>query len=507
MIDADKRKAIHLLHSEGMSLGAISRQLRVSIGAVRDIVRSGGQAKVIARSDRRDVSEELLKRLFSECEGYVQRVHERLKEENKIEIGYSTLTRLCRQHGLVESVTQRRDAQVPDEPGREMQHDTSPYKLPINRQVMNVVGSSLYLRYSKRRFVKFYPSFDRFRMKCFFHEGLGHLKYSARDCIIDNTNLAVLRGTGKRAVMVPEMIAFAEQYGFTWFANEIKHSDRKGGIESGFWFIETNFFPGRTFSSLEDLNRQAFEWATERIPLRPHKKTRLIPAELFELEKPYLKKIPAYVSPPVISHDRGTDQYGYAALDGNFFWVLGEGRGEVKLLEFADKVRIYQNREMLVEYELPPWGVKNKRIKPEGIPDIKPQNRKHPTEAEERRLTAMGTEMAGYLEVIKKLPLSIIKRNQFIRQLYRLSQKLAPEVFVKVINRAQHYGVTDMETLERMAVYLLRDGPYDSVAAEPEITIDTDAHPELDVSDLPDLSQYDDQPEIEDDDNGQGSGE
>lgn len=319
MIDADKRKAIHLLNSEGMSLGAISRQLRVSLGTVRAIVKSGGMPKVIARCDRKVVSEELLKKIFSECQGYVQRVHERLREENKIEIGYSTLTRLCRSHGLVESVPQRRDAQVPDEPGVEMQHDTSPYKLPINGQVTNVVGSSLYLRYCKRRFVKFYPSFNRFRMKCFFHEALDHFGYSARDCIIDNTNLAVLRGSGKRAVMVPEMIRFAEQYGFTWYAHEIKHSDRKGGIESGFWFIETNFFPGRTFSTFEDLNAQAFEWATKRIPLRPHKKTRLIPAELFELEKPYLKKIPPYVSPPVIEHERGTDQYGYALCGGNFF--------------------------------------------------------------------------------------------------------------------------------------------------------------------------------------------
>ncbi len=507
MIDPDKRKAIHLLKSEGVSLGAISRQLRVSMGTVRDIVKSGGSPKVIARSDRKVVSEELLKKLFSECQGYVQRVHERLKEENKIEIGYSTLTRLCRSQGLVETTPQRRDAQIPDEPGLEMQHDTSPYKLPLNGQETNVIGSSLYLRYCKRRFVKFYPSFNRFKMKSFFHEALDHFGYSARDCIIDNTNLAVLRGSGKRAVMVPEMVAFADQYGFTWFAHEIKHSDRKGGIESGFWFIETNFFPGRTFSTLEDLNAQAFEWATKRIPLRPHKKTRLIPAELFEFEKPYLKKIPAYVSPPVIEHDRGTDQYGYASFDGNFFWVPGEGRGEVKVLEFADKIRIVQNREMLIEYKRPPWGVKGKPIKPENIPQLRPRNQKQPTVAEERRLTALGPESAGYLEVIKLMPLSIVKRNQFIRQLHRLSQKLAPEVFIKVLARAQHYGVTDMETLERMAVYLLRDGPYDAVDFELDSPPSADAHPELDVSEPPDFSKYDERLAEGANDNGQGSGE
>ena len=42
------------------------------------------------------------------------------------------------------------------------------------------------------------------------------------------------------------------------------------------WFVETNFFPGRTFSSIEDLNQQALQWATERIPLRAHAKSTLL---------------------------------------------------------------------------------------------------------------------------------------------------------------------------------------------------------------------------------------
>jgi transposase len=504
MIDADKRKAIFLLHSEGMNFAEISRQLRVSIGTVRNIVRSQGIAKKIVRSDRKEVSTEVLARLFSECDGYVQRVHERLKEENGIEIGYSTLTRLVKAHGLGEPTNQnRRDSMVPDEPGAEMQQDTSPYKLKIGGVAMHVVGSSLYLRYCKKRYIKFYPSFKRFQMKCFFHEALAHFEFCASICIIDNTNLAVLRGTGKNAVMVPEMIMFAEKYGFTWAAHEVNHSDRKAGVERSFWYIETNFFPGRNFSSLEDLNLQAFEWSTQRIPLKPHKKTKLIPAQLFELEKAYLKKIPAYVSPPVLEHDRDTDQHGYASLNGNFYWVPGEGRGHVKVLEFADKVRIFQNREMVAEYELPAWGIKNEHFKPKGVPDIRPRNSKQPTVAEERRLTAMGPEALTYLEDIKKLPLSRIKRNQLIRQLFRLSQKLAPEVFLKVVGRALHYAVHDIETLERMAVYLLRDGPYDTVAWEDESAPESDAHPELDVSDLPDLSKYDEQL-VEEEDNGQG---
>ena len=57
--------------------------------------------------------------------------------------------------------------------------------------------------------------FNRFAMKCFLHEALMFWGYAAKQCIIDNTNLARLRGSGKQAVIVPEMASFAERYGFT----------------------------------------------------------------------------------------------------------------------------------------------------------------------------------------------------------------------------------------------------------------------------------------------------
>jgi len=103
---------------------------------------------------------------------------------------------------------------VPDEPGAEMQHDTTVYQVKLAGQRTRLIASLLYLRYSKRRYLKFYRTFNRFKMKCFFHEALMFWGYAAGRCIIDNTNLARLRGTGKNAVIVPEMEAFAKQYGF-----------------------------------------------------------------------------------------------------------------------------------------------------------------------------------------------------------------------------------------------------------------------------------------------------
>jgi len=105
---------------------------------------------------------------------------------------------------------------------------------------------------------------------------------AAGQCIIDNTNLACLRGARSRAVIVPEMNAFSRRYGFRFVCHAIMHSNRKAGNERSFRTVETSFLPGRTFDSWEDLNEQARQWATERMEHRPQGKSRLIPAKAFE---------------------------------------------------------------------------------------------------------------------------------------------------------------------------------------------------------------------------------
>ncbi len=88
---------------------------------------------------------------------------------------------------------------------------------------------------TKIRFLKFYRCFNRFAMKCFFHEALMYFRYLVGVCIIDNTNLARLRGTGKNAVMVPEREEFASRYGFRFVCHEVNHSNRKAGNERSFF--------------------------------------------------------------------------------------------------------------------------------------------------------------------------------------------------------------------------------------------------------------------------------
>jgi hypothetical protein len=442
------------------------------------------------------IDAELLERLYRDCNGWAQRVHEKLVEEEGVQVPYSTLTRRLRELGLSKEQPSRCD-RVPDTPGAEMQHDTSTYWIRLGDTPTKLIASLLYLRYSKRRYLQFFRVFNRFRLKCFLHLALMFWRYAAAVCIIDNTNLARLRGTGRNAVIVPEMAAFAKEHGFRFVCHEKGHANRKAGEERSFYTVETNFFPGRHFSSLEDLNQQAFEWATVRMEHRPAAKTGLIPAQAFEQERAALVALPAHLPAPYLHHERKIDQYGYVPFDGNYYWTPSEPGSQsrdVKVLEYSDRLQIYQNRKCVAEYALPDDGVKNQLFSPEGMPKPvrQPKDRRRPTEEEEKRLRAISPTVENYLDFALQFR-SGTERHHFLRELFVWAERLTPALFVPVVERALRYGVTDLGTFERIARLSIRQGgeiPLPGAEVDERFE-EREAYQQGRLTDAPDFSSYD----------------
>jgi hypothetical protein len=472
---------------------------------VRKIVKQQGKVARQERKDKKQIDTELLERLYRECDGWIQRIHEKLNEEEGIQIGYSTLTRMLRELGLSRQQPLRCD-RVPDEPGAEMQHDTTVYRVLLAGLWVTLIASLVYLRYSKRRYLKFYRVFNRFMMKCFLHEALMFWGHSPRRCVIDNTNLARLRGVGSHAVIVPEMEAFSQRYGFQFVCHALDHPNRKAGNERSFWSVETSFLPGRVFASLEDLNAQARQWATERMEHRVLTKARVIPARLFEHERLYLNPLPAHLPAPYQAHQRVTDQYGYVAFGANYYWVPGTRRDDVKVLQYADRLKIFRCHDCVAEYPLPPDGTRHQHYSPAGEPKPQYQPRKRRREArlEEQRLRALGDDVSAYLDFALSAP--GVQRHRFTRELFALSRKLTGDVFRQTARRAHRYRILELATLRRIAWLCLSQE--EDVLPEPEVDEDfrqRPAYQEGYLTQQPDLSAYDqlsepDQEEEDDDD-------
>jgi hypothetical protein len=233
---------------------------------------------------------------------------------------------------------------------------------------------------------------------------------------------------------------------------------------------------------------------------RSQTRARIVPAKAFLKEKAHLAEVPPDLPAPYRAWERTIDQYGYVAFERNYYWVPGEGRGEAKVLEYADRLDIYRGRELLCPYPLPADGVRDQRFSPEGTtaPRHGPRNCKRPTAEEETRLRSLAPVVGAYLD--RMLAPRGIQRHQYVRRLFALSRRMSTGLFVRSIERAHRYGVRDLEALERIAHLQMTADEVPVLPVEfDESYRDREAYREGELADRPDLSIYDDRDQEETD--------
>jgi len=67
-----------------MSLHEIARRFGISRNTIRAIIENKGEMPVSSRRDKTKIDTDLLERLYQQCGGWIQRVHEKLVEEEGI---------------------------------------------------------------------------------------------------------------------------------------------------------------------------------------------------------------------------------------------------------------------------------------------------------------------------------------------------------------------------------------------------------------------------------------
>jgi transposase len=80
-------------------------------------------------------------------------------------------------------------------------------------------------------------------------------------------------------------VAYAAARGFAIHACHPRRANEKGGVERGIRFVRDRFWPGRQFSHLADLNRQAAIWRDTFANNREHHITGKVPQLVFDNEE------------------------------------------------------------------------------------------------------------------------------------------------------------------------------------------------------------------------------
>ena len=447
MLSQSQRTAILELCRKGVSKRQIARALRVSRKTITKVI--GSQSIVppfIIRAEKAEPHRQEIMELYASCQGNLVRVHEELLAAGA-HLSYPALTAFCRRQEIGQP-PKLPAGQYYFEPGEEMQHDTSPHKVKMAGQLRPVQTASAVLCYSRMLFFQFYPTFQRFDCKVFLTEALKYFGGSCGVTMIDNTHVVVLHGTGPDMIPVPEMAAFAERYGFEFRAHTIGDANRSGRVERPFFFIENNFLAGREFADWNDLNQRARVWC-DQVNSTYKKHIRAIPRELFVAERPHLKPLPVWVPEVYRLHHRIVDIEGYVAVQTNRYSVPVEWIGrQVEARECRDRIEIQCGLRQSVCHErvIDSMGKRitlseHRPVRGQGIKRTDPR-------PEEKALGKVVPEIAGYVAALKKTGRKYM--TIALRQLLRMAREYPRDAFLAAVAEAAHYGLYDLERLERM---------------------------------------------------------
>ena len=449
MFDQSTRAAILKLREQGHGTRAIARALGLSRQAVRDVVRSGvEEVPALERAEKGEPYRDLIVELVASCRGNLIRVHEELLAKNAT-LSYPALTAFCRRHGIGYQPP-KPEGRYHFKPGEEMQHDTSPHDVVSGGVTRRVQTASLVYCYSRLIFAQMYPHFTRFECKVFLTDGVQYAGGTAGRCMVDNTSVIRLKGTGADMVPVPEMVTFGERLGTAFAAHEVGDSNRSARVEGPFWDIERNFLCNRQFTDWEHVNRELLLWCEKRnarFSRRLHASRR----ELFATERPHLKPLPLWLPEVYVLHHRIVDAEGYVSVRANRYsvpWTL-IGR-QVEVRETKERIEVYLGPRRVAEHK--------RVIDPLDLRVTVPAHRpprglgvaKKGPPPEEQDLLRLAPEIAAYVAAFKTRQSG--RGTLGLRRLLRLVREYPREPLLAAVRTAEHYGLYDVDRLERLVL-------------------------------------------------------
>ena len=238
-------------------------------------------------------------------------------------------------------------------PGEQAQIDWGHFgHVQIGRARRPLMAFVLVLSYSRQIFLRFY--LDQ-RMANFLR---GHvaafeaLSGVARVLLYDNLRSAVLERRGTAIRFHPTLLDLSAHYRFEPRPVAPARGNEKGRVERAIRYIRSNFFAGRTWTDLDDLNAQADAWCRGTSAQRPcpEDSTRTV-AEVFVEEQAHLIALP---DNPYPTEERRVVHVGktpYVRFDGNDYSVPHtQVRRSLTIAASLDTIRVLDGATVVAQH-------------------------------------------------------------------------------------------------------------------------------------------------------------
>ena len=204
---------------------------------------------------------------------------------------------------------------------------------------------------SRMKYVEFTKRCDLFSLQRCILNACEYFGGVADVILTDNMKTVILGRESGKPVWHPGFLDFANDIGFVPKVCKVRKPQTKGKVERLVHYVKDNFIPGRVFSDIHDLNRQAIIWC-DKVNSKVSSSTGYTPIELLASEK--LKELPdAMICERYKFESRLVSRDGFVSYDGVRYGVPWQYSGkQVTVRAVKNKLEIFDGIMLIANHDI-----------------------------------------------------------------------------------------------------------------------------------------------------------
>ena len=342
---------IRNLKEMGMSNREIARQLGVSRNTVSRMLRKTRiqEKKKRHRGSKLDPYRENIRSLIDEHNLSAVRILEEIRKLG-YDGGYTILKDYC--HELRKDRRIQAVYRYETKPGKQSQVDFGEFGyIDIDGKQRKLYAFSMILGYSRYRYVEFTTDISTENVIKMHLNAFSFFGGFTDTILYDNLKQVVIdrKIKASESRFNPKFMDFAEYYGIVIRLCYPYRPETKGKIENTIKYLRYNFWTGRSFDSLPDINAQCQVWL-HKVNSQVHGTTHEIPLQRLKDEKLNpLSNVPAYMTRK--EESRKVSRDCYISFKGNRYSVPWKYAGrECRIIEESSTLKIEVDATIVADH-------------------------------------------------------------------------------------------------------------------------------------------------------------
>jgi len=437
---------IHRLKEEGNSVRGIARRLGINREAVSKYLKHPDQ--VMVKRSRP-----------SKLTPYYELIDELLKEDHYVKA--PVILQRVRAVGFEGEITILRDylrkkrgqlkerqafIRFESEPGEQMQIDWGHFgSLCYGDTSRRLYALAVVEAYSRMLYVEFTHSQKQEVLQQCLLNAFRFFNGTPRELLVDNMLTAVTERQARLIRFNERFLDFLRPFSIVPKACNVSAAYEKGKVERAIGYLKKNFWPLRSFSTLDEVNAQVRQWLNEVANLRMHQTTGEIPEQRFAKVK--LKPLPSLLPDCretallLVHHDFAL------RFDGNSYttppWTIGK---RLTLKADQSQVTIYSKQKVVAQHQRC-WQ-RHQRIELQEHKElVKKLKKKLWQDRSIAAFASLGEVAREYLNALSEAH-QPLKKN--VERLLRLKSLYGTPSLLAVIEKALHYKAYGAEYVENI---------------------------------------------------------